>query len=543
MSIVNSTNNPLNSQNYYLGLYEDVKNNMSVSVSLLSDTDNTITLYHSNDRVSIHHQEEYNTLADISFLKQVLLRCKYFKIKVENTTQTNQTKLSVLTRFLTSTPDNINVSLSADDNDSVLIKLYNDNNQLTNLRCDNSGNLKITGLSGSTIDTSNLATETTLRDISKNLITLTDKFKNDGNNNLYVRVSDPVEILEPTPVKYITTQTSLNNSSVLADTSCSYSYDDYGRDGWYFQNKSANTKFNLYYYDGLTSTNMTKSQVSAWSVVNILGTSKPFITIYSKPTGINDYAVWYHSAWVFTFPIGAEITTGEDILIYTGSDPSSIHTNLRHIQLTNTTTNGQGLSTENILTLTLHSDSSASVNTMKILVNSLGFSTASKNVELKLRTQEQKDTKDFYENVRITNNKLQVEDTQLTTLSSLSTETTLQSTNTKLDNLTTAVQNLETQQTYLSIVSNYTALPNVYFGETSLSQNKKQHSIYMSTDTDCNILIYLSPDGINWFYYQSLSAKSNETNLITLTPVARKIKFIHTDIHTINSLNLILSSV
>lgn len=173
---------------------------------------------------------------------------------------------------------------------------------------------------------------------------------------------------------------SPNGIAVCADTSPSPTLDTQDlRNGWLYHKIATNTnKFNYYFYGNtgssyqytlgdLKSVNFTASVDNYSSIA-----SCPFIVVYSKPTGSNDSQVWYHSKRVFTININTTpIVVGEQVNFYSG-EKIIMNNNNRYVELSIVLSEGDNLDTEEILYITLHSDSSAPINT-KILTTHIGY--------------------------------------------------------------------------------------------------------------------------------------------------------------------------
>lgn len=152
------------------------------------------------------------------------------------------------------------------------------------------------------------------------------------------------------------------------------------REGWLYQKTEALPsahKFNYYLYANTSSSKAytfkdIKTVHFTGSIDNYLQiNSVPFIICYSKPTGVNDAEVWYHSKRTFTLDLTKHpIVAGEQINMYSGEKPNLKNSN-RYVELSNLIVAGDGLETEEILYITIHSDSGAA-NT-KILISSLGY--------------------------------------------------------------------------------------------------------------------------------------------------------------------------
>jgi hypothetical protein len=172
---------------------------------------------------------------------------------------------------------------------------------------------------------------------------------------------------------------SAGGVAVYADSSPPPVADNDGRDGWLFTKTVADTsKFNYYFY-GQGSSPILLNEISSLlcdvTIDNYQGVSSlPFIIIYTKPTGVGDAAVWYHSRITYTMNSNEKILLGEGVTFYGGLKPN-IHSNIhcrRLIECNTLITSGDALPTEEVLTIALHSDSGSPAST-QILVSSLGL--------------------------------------------------------------------------------------------------------------------------------------------------------------------------
>ena len=106
----------------------------------------------------------------------------------------------------------------------------------------------------------------------------------------------------------------------------------------------------------------------------VSGASVPFVVIYTKPTGIGDAGLWYHSKVAYTIHNTVDIQLGELCYFYGGVKPSHITSSYRQILLNNKIVEGDALDAEEILYISFHSDSSAA-DTTRILIADMGFET------------------------------------------------------------------------------------------------------------------------------------------------------------------------
>ena len=168
-----------------------------------------------------------------------------------------------------------------------------------------------------------------------------------------------------------------NNAAVWADSVPVATIDINNRDGWYYTNTSLGNKANIYFFGGAQETILLHQLSSIWAKLSIDNNSAPntlpFFVVYTKPTGSGDApAGWYHSRIVYTMNSGVDIGIGEEVIIHTHHTPS-IDYDCRFISAPNKTVEGEGLGTEEILYMTIHTDSGAAAGDVKILFQNLGF--------------------------------------------------------------------------------------------------------------------------------------------------------------------------
>lgn len=213
-------------------------------------------------------------------------------------------------------------------------------------------------------------------DISNNLLR---RIEGDGEkrNNTITRIRNKELIHDGK------TQVTLDNGSVVwADTTPDPEIDSVRRNGWYYRNESLNDKMNLYFFDGANETFTLKDVryvyakmfIDSWglNVQNL-----PFFHIYTKPTGVNDAGAWYHSRIDYTMTINTpKIGLAEECMFFGKTVPNDNEKwfSNRAIQMTNVTKNGECLDTEEILTIAIATDSSATIGGVNIGVQELGFS-------------------------------------------------------------------------------------------------------------------------------------------------------------------------
>lgn len=173
---------------------------------------------------------------------------------------------------------------------------------------------------------------------------------------------------------------------VAADSSPAPISDPDDRAGWLFQKTAPGSdKFNYYFY-GEGSQPFTVSQLNAMSAVirvdNWQGTSSvPFFSVYTKPTGVGDAGAWYHSRRTYMMDLPRTVLLGERVCAWSLKEPES--NGIRKISFQRTSTVGDYSPSEEILTISIGSDSGAPQNT-QILVESLDLELSGITTSLEL---------------------------------------------------------------------------------------------------------------------------------------------------------------
>jgi hypothetical protein len=154
----------------------------------------------------------------------------------------------------------------------------------------------------------------------------------------------------------------------LADSTGDVTF-DIANDGWAWGNGEAGQKLNLYFYTG-TIDDKTLADIEEinFTMVNY-SVEKPFIVIYTKPTGNNDHGAFYHSR-VYYKP-SDDFVVGKTHYEYGNS----------HLNLSNNPTKpitkwfseGDALQTEQILYITLQTSSGENVGNYAFTIDHFGY--------------------------------------------------------------------------------------------------------------------------------------------------------------------------
>ena len=151
--------------------------------------------------------------------------------------------------------------------------------------------------------------------------------------------------------------------------------DEDDRDGWLFKKVAAADKFNYYVYATgshplpLSSLNNVSMTCHIDTFTN--SSSIPFIVVYTKATGTGDAGSWYKSRIAYALSSTNKVLAGEPVNLYCLNNPD-LNNGCRDMELTSVITLGTADPSEEILTITAHSDSASPINT-KILVSHIGY--------------------------------------------------------------------------------------------------------------------------------------------------------------------------
>lgn len=272
----------------------------------------------------------------------------------------------------------------------VSIHAWKNNISWDKLQSTNEGHLKI-NVENSSLNVVNTSADNSLSNIDTNIETLNSKTL---NKNGYAQVL----------------LTSTNGTAVKADTTLTVQDDPEKREGWNCINPVSSTKLNLYYFSGSNEI-ITLGQLSSVyfkGFINVYTefSSLPFINVYTKPTGSGDAQPWYHSRITYEYDDNDTIGIGEECIFFGKTSPSTEFNN-RKIQLNNVVVDGEGLDTEEILYITVSTNSGATQDAVDTTLNILGFNTSTIRRNLVLKGSTSPD-------VNITNTLLNTQETNST---------------------------------------------------------------------------------------------------------------------------------
>jgi hypothetical protein len=143
-----------------------------------------------------------------------------------------------------------------------------------------------------------------------------------------------------------------------------------GLDGWYYKNAGSNAKINWYLpkVEFLTGASLQNVVLNTF----VISTTSPlFITIYTKKTGVNDLASWYHSREVYCIQDTSILTANTLYHFYTKNAPSIIEPGYTAMQLPFDSFSSRGTITadDKILLISISSNSAAGLGHVESVVS------------------------------------------------------------------------------------------------------------------------------------------------------------------------------
>jgi hypothetical protein len=169
----------------------------------------------------------------------------------------------------------------------------------------------------------------------------------------------------------------------------------YAQFGWYFINSTAGNKINYYLPpdNNMLVGDVLGLYLRLFNVGTTSNDSSPFITIYTKPEASGNYASWYHSAMTYvvnqsiTPVINTNYTYFENV---SGTCPNPSHYASTLVGMQQSSVNnprGTYLPTQQILAITIGTNSASPVNAVECVFQKLGVMTASGTTEMQFGFQ------------------------------------------------------------------------------------------------------------------------------------------------------------
>jgi len=158
---------------------------------------------------------------------------------------------------------------------------------------------------------------------------------------------------------------------------------------WYFKNTVAGYKINWYIgaTNGMVVSDILGLYVAFFNGVNTSNDNAPFVTIYTTPTGVNDYAPgFFHSSctYVFDGTITANTRYLEFLNLHSCPIPNFYGAILRYMIQSPVQPNPRGtfLPTESVAFFSIGSNSASAVNTTEFAISKFGIMRASGTTEV-----------------------------------------------------------------------------------------------------------------------------------------------------------------
>lgn len=247
-------------------------------------------------------------------------------------------------------------------------------------------------------------------------IAIHNKNQSDGLLNLNNKMLNLINLVGKINPNKVYNEAYLNTdvmTAIIADSSSPPIEDPDKREGWYWNNSVVESepldgkptnppdpgditeapllqggKFNWFFYSGINKNYKLEDfkyfYYDGLHQVVSNNSSFCFCVIHTKPTGINDAGSFYHSAIKFT------LTSINDVLqnitrFQTVNDELINEKEIPLKNLDNKIVEGEGLDSEEILFISLHSDSGASADNVDVLISQVGFKLRENEYHTKLQ--------------------------------------------------------------------------------------------------------------------------------------------------------------
>ena len=370
-------------------IYKIPSGYLSLIVSIKLNEEGYLTIYSSNDGVEFSPFDQ--TLIQAPFKSIIYpLRGQYFYLNYENFVV--EDNIQLLCRISEALPAGLIQDLSV-----------NVENQPPFL-FDASGNLKVSSSGGGTTSDVNVLNFPSVQNVNvsnqiegyalnSELAKFTDIVTFNSNQAMWtaidympdisgnVTITNPMEnyALESSLLKVVNNKGDVegdiyfsSGAPVWSDTLPLPTQNTKSDIGWNYVNTGGSGKsMNFYYYDGTNETDKTLGDVEGQYCVVTNNSTKYINRMILTTYTVGSLNVWYQSR-VTHSNYNSKMAPGMQYLLYWGEVDSDIYPNLPRINLSNITTNGPALPIENILTLSLASDSAQASGDINVTIDSLG---------------------------------------------------------------------------------------------------------------------------------------------------------------------------
>ena len=161
---------------------------------------------------------------------------------------------------------------------------------------------------------------------------------------------------------------------------------NYAYSGWYYKNAPPNTsptnKINWYFAPKTANTTPVSAlkgiSISFFNGANTSNDNCLFLTVYTVPTGINDYAPgFFHSANTYVFNTAINPTANTNyqgvVIIDKSQVPFNYETQIQYQPSTVNNPKGSYQQTDNILAVVIGTNSASATNAVELVVNKLNL--------------------------------------------------------------------------------------------------------------------------------------------------------------------------
>ena len=168
---------------------------------------------------------------------------------------------------------------------------------------------------------------------------------------------------------------SAGSTALIADSSPQPIADPNGRPGWSYTKTAGAEKFNYYFYGGQYETARLRDIKGMWFVGSVDAWTNQtnelaFFIVYTKMTGSGDAGAWYHSAILHHVNKNRNIIRAGERCMWQVGVPDIKIEDTRVLKMDTTSVVGEYNEDDEILYMTLHSDSGATA--MSCYVENMG---------------------------------------------------------------------------------------------------------------------------------------------------------------------------
>lgn len=245
----------------------------AISVNILCSTQTTLTIQQSYNTSNFYYQEQYVIQGGELSTIQMPVVLPYFRVNILNDTMSTQTYCNMNTSLVPQLTQSVDIRPLTSATDSVSI--------------------------------GNLPAEQVVSGENSNF----EFYPTDANNTVAIYADGTKGTTVPSGWQYTNGLT--------------------GKINWYcYTSPTPETDHKVFELNSMYTV------INQQSTLGLATAQNPFIIVYTRPTGVNDGAFWYHSKLFFGSNAHTDISGTK--LLYTGTDPVAVHpeiTGINRIQL------------------------------------------------------------------------------------------------------------------------------------------------------------------------------------------------------------------